>query len=236
MGITAEKIVNDLKSSIFCGIKGFLTFNLAFLSYLECSLRHNAKLQGSAAFAMKSNAIPFLEMLIITPLVCFVLPAMIGNISIMKRILICAISMIVPCFLVRNFYVREKLLEKITDYSKKTVETEFKESTIKFPIFYQKREYNEPSNTSFFVESLIFPLKFSQSCFMLSLATVELLEVIPIFFVDLCFDRDSFISTSNNLHRSSNLLYASVENLVPVSIFDGLVAECVSTLATCCSI
>ncbi|MDD9331723.1 MAG: hypothetical protein PV340_03735 [Wolbachia sp.] len=34
-----EKLVNNLKSSIFCETKGFLTFNLAFLSYLEYSLR-----------------------------------------------------------------------------------------------------------------------------------------------------------------------------------------------------
>ena len=30
--------VNNLKSSIFCGTKGFLTFSLALLSYLEYSL------------------------------------------------------------------------------------------------------------------------------------------------------------------------------------------------------
>jgi hypothetical protein len=27
---TAKKLINNLKSSIFCGTKGFLTFNLAF--------------------------------------------------------------------------------------------------------------------------------------------------------------------------------------------------------------
>ncbi len=82
-----------MKSSIFCGTKGFLTFNLAFLSYLEygaCSyiLQKQEKsndqymeLKKGAAFAMKKNAIPFLEMAIIAPFVCFALPAMLGGMS-----------------------------------------------------------------------------------------------------------------------------------------------------------
>lgn len=35
---TAKKLINTFKSSIFCGAKGFLTFNLALLSYAEYSL------------------------------------------------------------------------------------------------------------------------------------------------------------------------------------------------------
>ncbi len=66
MDYCRKKLVNNLKSSIFCGTKGFLTFSLAFLSYLEYSLRHNTKLQEGAAFAMKRNTIPFLETTLIT--------------------------------------------------------------------------------------------------------------------------------------------------------------------------
>ncbi len=37
---SSKNSFNNLKSSIFCGTKGFLTFNLAFLSYLEYGI-HN---------------------------------------------------------------------------------------------------------------------------------------------------------------------------------------------------
>ncbi len=84
---TAKKLVDNLKSSIFCGTKGFLTFSLAFLSYLEYSSHHNTKLKEGAAFAMKRNTIPFLEMTVIVPFVCFALPAMVGGISLMKCVL-----------------------------------------------------------------------------------------------------------------------------------------------------
>ena len=107
-----KKLVNNLKSSIFCGTKGFLTFNLAFLSYLEYSLHNNTKLKEGAAFAMKRNVVPFGEMIAIPLFFCFVLPAMVGNISLIECALICAALMIATCFLVRTFHLREKLLKK----------------------------------------------------------------------------------------------------------------------------
>ncbi|QKX02628.1 hypothetical protein GOY12_01505 [Wolbachia endosymbiont of Dirofilaria (Dirofilaria) immitis] len=243
--LTGEKLINNLKSSIFCGVKGFLTFSLAFLSYLEYSLHRNTKLREDATFAMKKNTIPFLEMMIIVPLVCFVLPAMVGSVSIVKCALICAVLMIEACLFIRSFHVREWLLEKTTNYSRGTIDTELKKDTIKFPIFNQNRrriEYNSPSQasesgyTSFLVACLVFPLKTSQSYIMLSLAAVELLEAAPSFCVDLSFDRSSFASTKSNLQRSGYLLYASVRNLVPMSMLDGLVTERVCTSrAVCCS-
>ncbi|AAW71306.1 hypothetical protein EJB10_01415 [Wolbachia endosymbiont of Brugia malayi] len=243
-----KKLVNNLKSSIFCGTKGFLTFSLAFLSYLEYSSRHNTKLQEGAAFAMKRNIIPFLEMTIIALFVCFVLPAMVDNISFMLCASICAALMIATCFVVRTFNLREKLLEKITNHGRKEIDEEFKKDSIKFPIFDQNRkqiEYNSPNqeqlsnetgSTSFFVTFLVFPLKVLQSCIMLSLAAIELLEAVPSFCVDLVFDRSPFASTKSNLQRSGHLLYVSVRNLVPISILDECVADFTGTpKVTCCS-
>ncbi len=248
---TAKKLVNNLKSSIFCGTKGFLTFSLAFLSYLEYSSHHNTELKKGAAFAMKRNTIPFLEMAIIVPFVCFALPAMLGSMSLMQCALICAALMVATCFVVRTWHVREKLMEKITNHSRGEIDAEFKKDTIKFPIFDQNRkhtEYNSPnsgrlldetSSTSLFVKVLLFPLKVLlkvlQSCIMLSLAAIELLEVAPSLFVDSFFDW-SFTSTKSNLQRSGHLLYASVRNLVPISILDEPVAERIGTpKIPCCS-
>ncbi|MCM1000922.1 MAG: hypothetical protein KTV72_01095 [Wolbachia endosymbiont of Melophagus ovinus] len=240
----AKTFVNNLKSSIFCGTKGFLTFNLAFLSYLEYSSRHNTKLQEGAAFAMKRNIIPFGEMITIPLLACFALPAMVGGLSLLQCALACAALMIATCFVVRTFNLREKLMAKTTDYSRKTIDAEFKKDSIKFPIFDKNRkhiEYNSPNqvseagNTSFLIAFLVFPLKVLQSCIMLSLAANELLEAVPSFCADLIFDR-SFVSTKSNLQRSGHLLYASVRNLVPISILDRPVAELIGTpKATCCS-
>jgi hypothetical protein len=235
---TTKKLVNNLKSSIFCGTKGFLTFNLAFLSYLEYSSHHNTKLKKGAVFAMKRNTIPFLEMMIIVPLVCLAFTGL------LQCALVCAALMIATCFIVRTFNLREKLLEKQTVCSKETVNKEFKKDSIKFPIFDQNRkhiEYNSPnqvgesSNTSFLVAFLVFPLKILQSCIMLSLAAVELLETVPSFCADLVFDRSSFASTKSNLQRSGHLLYASVRNLVPITKFDECVANFIGTPeVTCC--
>ncbi|KLT22043.1 hypothetical protein wVul_1788 [Wolbachia endosymbiont of Armadillidium vulgare str. wVulC] len=247
---TAKKLVNNLKSSIFCGTKGFLTFNLAFLSYLEYSSHHNTELKKGAAFAMKRNTIPFLEMAVIVPFVCFALPAMVGSISLIQCALICAALMVATCFFVRTFHVREELMEKIINHSRKEIDTEFKKDAIKFPIFDQNRkhiEYNSPnlgqplyetSSTSLFVKVLLFPLKVLlkvlQSCIMLSLAAVELLETVPSLFVDTFFDW-SFTSTKSNLQRSGHLLYASVRNLVPVTKLDECVANFIGAPeVTCC--
>lgn len=244
---TAKKLINNLKSSISCGIKGSLTFTLASLSWLEYSLHRNTKLKKGAAFAMKRNTIPLLEMAIIVP-GCFVLPAMVGSISLMQCVLICAALMVATCFVVRTFHLREKLMEKITNHSREEIDTEFKKDTIKFPIFDQNRkhiEYNSPDpgqllneSTSLFVKVLLFPLKVLlkvlQSCIMLSLATVELLEAIPSLFVDTFFDW-SFTSTKSNLQRSGHLLYASVRNLVPVTKLNECVADFIVTpKVTCC--
>ncbi len=248
---TTKKLANNLKSSIFCGTKGFLTFNLAFLSYLEYSLHHNTELKKGAAFAMKRNTIPLLEMAIIVPFVCFALPAMVGSMSLMQCALLCAALMIATCFIVRTFHLREKLMEKITNHSRKEIDAEFKKDTIKFPIFDQNRkhtEYNSPnsgrpldetSSTSLFVKVLLFPLKVLlnvlQSCIMLSLAAVELLETVPSLFVDTFFDWN-FTSTKSNLKRSGHLLYASVRNLVPITKFDECVVNFIGTPeVTCCS-
>ncbi|TVS83744.1 hypothetical protein COM43_005170 [Wolbachia pipientis] len=259
---TAKKLANNLKSSIFCGTKGFLTFNLAFLSYLEYGMcgyilqkqeKNNdqyTELEKGAAFAMKKNAIPFLEMATIVPFVCFALPAMLGSMSLMQCTLICAALMVATCFVVRTWHGREWLLEKITDHSRKEIDVEFKKDTIKFPIFDQNRkhtEYNSPnsgrlldetSSTSLFVKILLFLLKallkVLQSCIMLSLAAVELLETVPSLFVDTFFDW-SFTSTKSNLQRSGHLLYASVRNLVPITKFDECVASFIGTPeVTCC--
>lgn len=249
---TTEKLINNLKSSIFCGTKGFLTFSLALLSYLEHSSHHNTKLKEGAAFAMKRNIIPFGEMIAIPLFICFVLPAMVGNTSLMECALTCAALMVATCFIVRTFHLREKLLKKMTNnenYTKKQIEQEFKKDTIKFPIFNQNRKhivYNSPnpgqpmneSPPSLFVKVLLFPLtillKALQSCIMISLAAVELFEAVPSFCVDLVFDR-SFASTQSNVKRSGHLLYASVRNLVPVTKLDECVANFIGKPeARCC--
>ncbi len=172
MGYCRKKLANNLKSSIFCGTKGFLTFNLAFLSFLEYSLHHNTELKKGAAFAMKRNTIPLLEMAIIVPFVCFALPAMVGSMSLMQCALLCAALMIATCFIVRTFHLREKLMKKITNHIRKEIDEEFKKDTIKFPIFDQNRkhtEYNSPnsgrlldetSSTSLFVKVYFFPSRF----------------------------------------------------------------------------
>ncbi|MDM8335054.1 hypothetical protein [Wolbachia pipientis] len=120
---------------------------------------------------------------------------------------------------------------------------------IKYPIFDQNRkhiEYNSPNQKQLlneasrlsFLAILLFPLnthlKALQSSIMLSLAAVELLEAVPNFCVDVVFDR-SFTSTKSNLQKSCHLLYASVRNLVPISILDKPVAELIGTpKITCC--
>ncbi|WP_419214510.1 hypothetical protein [Wolbachia endosymbiont of Rhagoletis cingulata] len=245
---SAKTFVNNLKSSIFCGTKGFLTFNLACLSYLEYSAYRNTKLKEGAFFAIKRNIIPFLEMTIIMPFICLALP-MIGSISLKECALTCAALMIATCFLVRTFYVRELLLEKWTKHSTQEIGEQFKKDTIKFPIFNQNRKhivYNSPnpgqpmneSPPSLFVKVLLFPLtillKALQSCIMISLAAVKLFEAVPSFCVDLVFDR-SFASTQSNVKRSGHLLYASVRNLVPVTKLDECVANFIGKPeAGCC--
>nr|WP_246209895.1 hypothetical protein [Wolbachia endosymbiont of Atemnus politus] len=221
------------------------------MSYLEYSAHRNTELKKGAAFAMKRNTIPFLEMAIIAPFVCFALPAMIGSISLMQCAFVCAALMIATCFIVRTFNLREKLMEKITSHSREEIDGEFKKDTIKFPIFGQNRkhiEYNSPNqgqspnktSSVSFLTVLLFPLKvlvkILQSCIMITLAAVELLEAVPSFCVDLVFDRSSFASTKSNLQRSGHLLYASMRNLVPVTKLDECVANSIGTpKVTCCS-
>jgi hypothetical protein len=253
---TAKKLINTLKSSIFCGTKGFLTFSLASLSYLEYSL-HSYEKQGKsnsayeelkkgAVFAIKRNSIPFMEMLTIIPFICFALPAMIPSINLLQCVLICAALMITTCFIVRTFNLREKLLENTTNYTRGEIDKEFTKDPITYPIFNQDRkhiQYNAPSpgkllkeanNDSFLVMFLVFPLKVLQSFILLALAVVELLEAVPNLFVDMIYDR-SFDTTKSNLQRSGHLLYASVRNLIPMSKFDEPVAEFIGApKAACC--
>ncbi|WP_353287407.1 hypothetical protein [Wolbachia endosymbiont (group B) of Gerris lacustris] len=247
---TTEKLINNLKSSIFCGTKGFLTFSLASLSWLEYSLNRNMKLKEGAAFAMKRNVVPFGEMIAVPLLVCFVLPAMVGNISLVECALTCAALMVATCFVVRTCQLRQKLMEtkwlNTTGHSREEIYEQFKKDTMKFPIFNKNRqhiEYNSPnpgqslneSTSCCFVKvSLTVILKALQSCIMLSLATVEVLEAVPSFCVDLVFDR-SFSSTESNMQKSVHLLYANIRNLVPVTKLDECVANLIGTpKATCC--
>lgn len=281
----AKPSINNLKSSVFCGVKGFLTFNLAFLSYLEysnykeigiaCKLACDVQTYGTTAtqdidnttnkttkgestdqqhmlsnntftFIMKRNAIPFLEMVIIAPLVCFGLPTVIPNISLMQCALVCVALMITTCFIVRTFNLREKLLEKTTGYTSDKIYKELNRDSIVYPIFDKDNKYiryNSPNieqlsiNRSDFSYCsaifIIFPLKILQSCILLSLAVVELLETIPSAFVDIFYDI-SFESTKSNLQKSGHLLYASVRNLIPLSRFDGSVAEFIGAPKVMC--
>ncbi|APR98496.1 hypothetical protein [Wolbachia endosymbiont of Folsomia candida] len=288
---TAKKLINTFKSSIFCGAKGFLTFNLALLSYAEYSLydymlsksnnqednrpkiktaqaylndgsiveveeeveekKYNSYkfLKEGAAFAMKRNTIPFIEMIAIVPLACFALPVMIPGINILQCALICIALMVATCFIVRSFNLREKLLEKQTDYTREEIDKEFTKDSIVYPIFNKDRkhiQYNSPDqghllsekdSTSFLVMLLAFPLKILQSCILVSLAVIELLEAVPNLCVDMIYDR-SFDATKSNLQRSGNLLYASARNVIPVlSKFDEPVAEFIGIpKASCCSV
>lgn len=290
-----KQSIHNLKSSVFCGVKGFLTFGLAFLSYLEygnykehsdnhkehsndkkigtrnnsqkqaCKLAYSVRTDGTTAtqeidttinqatkeestdqqhmlsknnftFIMKRNAIPFLEMVIIVPLVCFGLPTVIPNISLMQCALICAALMITTCFIVRTFNLREKLLEKTTDYTSEMIYKELNRDSIVYPIFDKDNKYvryNSPdaeqlsinrSDFSYCSAIIIFPLKILQSCILLSLAAVEFLETIPSAFVDIFYNR-SFESTKSNVQKSGHLLYSSVRYLISISKFDEPVAE-----------
>jgi len=293
-----KQSINNLKSSVFCGVKGFLTFSLAFLSYLEygkykghsnykeigtrnnskkraCKLACGVQTDGTTAtqdidntidqttkeesadqqhilsnntftFIMKRNIIPFLEMVIIAPFICWGLPTIMHDISLKQCALICVALMITTCFIVRTFNLREKLLEKTTDYTSEMIYKELNRDSIIYPIFDKDNKYvryNSPNTEQSSVNRndfsycsaifIIFPLKILQSCILLSLAAVELLETIPSAFVDIFYDR-SFESTKSNLQKSGHLLYASVRNLIPLSKFDGSVAEFIGAPKVMC--
>ncbi|WP_333023235.1 hypothetical protein [Wolbachia endosymbiont of Pentidionis agamae] len=275
-----KKIINNLKSSIFCGIKGFLTFNLAFLSYLEYTIhehtfqkrniqqgenrpkvkiaiaqlnsggideveeiekKHNIYkfLKKGADFTIKRNTLPFLEMMIIIPAVCCMLPSSVGLVG---SALICIALMTTACFIIRTFGLREKFLEKTTKDAEEEIKNTLKKDDIIYPIFSEKNKYirynfpgrKETSSTSTPLRTfLTFPIRLVQSSILLLLAVVEFLEAAPSFFVDLMFDR-SFKSTKSNFKRSGHLLYASARNIVPLSRFDEPVAELIGAPEVAC--
>lgn len=252
-----KKLVSDLKSSIFCGVKGFLTFSLASSSYLEYSFlakqRQNSNqykaLKKGAAFAMKKNIIPFLEMIAIVPVACIL-----SN-GLLQCVLMCLALMITVCFLVRTFGLRERLLERFTGYSKEDVKNQYSQDSIKFPVFNKERKhigYNSPdsgqllseeknNNLPYLSAFLILPIKILQSCIMLSLAFVNLLEAIPSLLVDAVYDR-TFSSTQNYVQKFGLLSYGSLRNvmlvnIIPMTKFDEAVAEFIGTpKATCCGV
>ncbi|MDN5248040.1 MAG: hypothetical protein QWI36_02780 [Wolbachia endosymbiont of Tyrophagus putrescentiae] len=222
--------VEHIKSSIFCGTKGFLTCILAFSSWsyystFDKSNRH-INLKNQAEYATKENIIPFLEMTIIVPFVCFGLPTT----GLVQCALICAALMITTCFFVRHFQLRGRLLKYIISFSEEEIK-KISEALEKDTLPYLIRE---PSNSSYLAILLVFPLKVLQSCILLSLAVVELLEAIPSFCVDIFYDR-SFESTKSNVQKSGHLLYASARNVLPLSRFDNVVADFIGTpKSTCC--
>ncbi|WCR54530.1 MAG: hypothetical protein PG981_001552 [Wolbachia endosymbiont of Ctenocephalides orientis wCori] len=244
-----KKLVSDLKSSIFCGVKGFLTFSLASLSYLEYSFlakqgqnnNQYGELKKGAAFAMKKNIIPFLEMIAIVPVACIL-----SN-SLLQCVLICSALMVTTCFLVRTFGLRERLLEKFTGYSKEDVKKQYSQDSIKFPVFNKERKrigYNSPDSGQLLSEEknglpylaafLVLPIKILQSCIMLSLALVNLLEAILSLLVDAVYDR-TFSSTQSYVQKFGLLSYGSLRNVIPVTKFDEAVAESIGTpKAACC--
>lgn len=230
-----KKLVNNLKSSIFCGVKGFLTFSLASSSYLEYSFlakqeqnsNQYKELKKGAAFAMKRNLIPFLEMIAIVPIACIL-----SN-SFLQCALICSALMITTCFLVRTFGLRERLLERFTGYSKEDIKKQYSQDSIKFPVFNKERKhigYNSPdsgqllseekNSLPYFAMLLILPIKILQSCIMLSLAFVNLLEALPSLLVDAVYDR-TFSSTQSYVQKFGLLFHA----IIPATRFDEAIAE-----------
>ncbi|MDM8335055.1 hypothetical protein [Wolbachia pipientis] len=93
-----------------------------FFSWLDYSSRDNTKSKVGAVFAIKKNALPFLEMIIIPLLVYFALLAKASSISLMQCVLVYTVLMIATCFFVRAFHLREKSTEKITSYSRKEID------------------------------------------------------------------------------------------------------------------
>jgi hypothetical protein len=226
-GSSIKKHVDNLKSSIFCGPKGFLTFNLAFMSYLLYGHKLDSYAKRSK-FAMKRNLIPFIEM----PIIFCVGIAM--AIDPMQCILMCPILMVTTCFIVRTLNLRERLFtvgQKLlgwTEYTNSTIKkTLSSDDSLCYPVLqngYIRFSYPEGDPEIPGSSTLLLPiriiLQFIQSGILLTLAVVELLETVPSFFVDLLFDR-SFISTKSNLQKSAYLAYASIGNLVtPNTQFD----------------
>lgn len=242
-----KKLVNDLKSSIFCGVKGFLTFSLASLSYLEYSFlakqgqnsNQYKELKKGAAFAMKKNLIPFLEMIAIAPVACIL-----SN-GLLQCMLMCFALMITACFLVRTFGLRERLLERFTSYSKEVIKEQYSQDSIKFPVFNKERKhigYSSPDSAQLLREEknslpylsafLVLPIKILQSCIMLSLALVNLLEAILSLLVDTVYDR-TFTATKSNIQRSGHLFHA----IIPATRFDEAIAGFIGTPeAACCGV
>ncbi len=256
---------SHIKASVFCGVKGYFTFELAFISYINYSLhyfffKHSDKnrsqplakkydtMRKGAAFAMKRNLIPFFEVVIIMPLICFGLPKILGVNSILKDHLYlyctfaCITLMITACFIVRTFCLREKLTERLSCYNSQQITDSFKQDDIRYPIYDKengnlmfnfpdqadgsKDKYNIPSRRDFILLVLLnfitLPLKLLQATTMLSLSIVELGEAIFNFPFDLltcCNSKNKFVATRSNMQRSGHLFYGFIRNSVDIALF-----------------
>lgn len=256
-----------IKASVFCAIKGHLIFQLAFISYINYSLyyfllrqQNNGQpkvlaekylyLRKSAGFSMVRNTIPFLEVAVIMPLVCFGLPKIPGIDSLLKDhmylycTLICIVLMVSICFTVRTFELREKLAKCFyKDCTLEKIKSSFKQDDIHYPIYENgslefnspnRNDYKDKQNSSsrrdFLVLVLLnfitLPLKLIQATTMLSLAAVELAEAIFNFPFDLltCYNnKDKFAATESSLKRSGYLLYGFVRNTIDIISFPVMV-------------
>ncbi len=252
---------NHIKSSVFCAVKGHFTFQLAFISYINYSLRYlllkqqNSNgaltekycyLKKNAAFSMVRNTIPFFEVAIVMPLVCFGIPRIPGIDSVLKDhmylycILTCIVLMIVICLTVRAFELREKLTKCFyKDYNLEEIKNSFKQDDIYYPIYKNgilmfnslnqsnyKDKQNSPSRGDFILLVLLnliaLPLKLIQATTMLSLSIVEFGEAIFNFPFDLltcCSDKDKFAATKNGLKRSGYLFYGFIRNAIDITFF-----------------
>ncbi|WP_339048781.1 hypothetical protein [Candidatus Mesenet endosymbiont of Phosphuga atrata] len=250
-----------IKSSVFCAVKGHFTFQLAFVSYINYSLRYlllkqqNSNgaltekyrhLKKSAAFSMARNIIPFFEIAIIMPLVCFGIPRIPGVDSALQDhmylycTLICIILMVAICFTVRTFELREKLTKCFyKDYNLEEIKSSFKQDDIHYPIYEDgnlifnfpghsnyKDKQNAPSRGDFILLVLLniitLPLKLIQATTMLSLSVVELCEAIfnlPFDLLTCCSDKDKFAATKNGLKRSGYLFYGFIRNAIDITFF-----------------
>ncbi|XGA08085.1 MAG: hypothetical protein U0X86_000246 [Wolbachia endosymbiont of Xenopsylla cheopis] len=254
-----------IKSSVFCAVKGHFIFQLALVSYINYSLRYlllkqqNSNgaltekylhLKKGAAFSMARNIIPFFEVAIIMPLVCFGIPRIPGIDSVLQDhmylycILICIVLMIAICFTVRTFELREKLTKCFyKDYNLEEIKSSFKQDDIHYPIYEDgnlifnfpnksnyKDKQNLPSGGDFILLTLLnlitLPLKLIQATTMLSLAIIELGEAIFNFPFDIltCYnDKDKFAATKNGLKRSGYLFYGFIRNAIDITFFPVMV-------------
>ncbi|GHM58382.1 MAG: hypothetical protein sL5_05230 [Candidatus Mesenet longicola] len=256
---------SHIKSSVFCAVKGHFIFQLALVSYINYSLRYlllkqqNSNgaltekyrhLKKSAAFSMIRNIIPFFEVAIIMPLVCFGIPRIPGVGDVLQDhmylycTLICITFMIAICFTVRALELREKLTKCFyKDYDSEKIKGSFKQDDIHYPIYEDgnlmfnfpdcsnyKGKQNASSRGYFILLTLLnlitLPLKLIQATTMLSLAIIEFGEAIFNFPFDIltCYnDKDKFAATKNGLKRSGYLFYGFIRNAIDITFFPVMV-------------